>query len=238
MRPSKPTEPDPTLVDGADPVGRTPAWRTLSDALLAGFCHELGGRASAFVSIAHLATRETVRTGFVLNEIERESERLARLASLLRVLPRHESLGPRAVSLTAAVQEALELARYHHGLRAIELSAELAPSLPAVRVDKNAFTQSLLILLAATARRALTLGHARLRVTATQEEADVVVRLDSVADAHQDWGLSSWMDAPPPVVDPVSLETVRERWARDQVSVQELEEGNGFELRLPRSTKG
>ena len=31
-----------------DPVGGTPAWQSLSDGLLAGFCHELGGRASAF----------------------------------------------------------------------------------------------------------------------------------------------------------------------------------------------
>lgn len=231
MRVQKEREMD-SIPSAGDPVGGTPAWQSLSDGLLAGFCHELGGRASAFASIAHLANRDSMRAGFVVGEIERESERLIRLANLLRVLPRHEGQGLRTTALEPSVTEALELARYHHGLRAIELESALGSDLPAVRVDRNLLMQSLLLLVAATARHAFGEGRDRVRVSGSRDGDTVIVRIEAPSGARQDWGLSPWLDTPPPTVDPTSLAAFRDRWARDGGALDALPDG-GYRLALP-----
>ena len=213
-------------------VGTTNAWLTLSDGLLAGFCHELGGRASAFVSLAHLATRESVRAGFVVEEIERESEQLARLANLLRVLPRHAPDRPRPVSLRATLVEAVELARYHHGLRAIEFELDLDDDLPAFRVDRNAFIQSLLILIAASARKATLLHKDTLRFVARTEGEGIRLDIESLARASRDSGPATWLDTPPPEIDDTSLDVVRERWKEKGCRLTASDDGFAMELPL------
>lgn len=222
---------------GTDPefnsIGATTAWLTLSDGLLAGFCHELGGRASAFVSLAHLATRESVRAGFVVQEIERESEQLARLANLLRVLPRHASDRPRPVSLRTTLVEAVELARYHHGLRAIEFELDLDDDLPAFRVDRNAFIQSLLILIAASARKATLLHRDTLRFVGRTQGEGIRLTIESLARVARDSGPATWLDTPPPEVDETSLDVVRERWSEKGCHLTVSDDG--FELKLPLS---
>ena len=130
--------------------------------LVGGVAHELNNPLSAIRSFAQLMLMDerTADDRESLETMRHEAERAARIVADLRLLARQTHAPARehaAVDLNDVVRHVLKLRRYALATQNVELRAELAADLPAVRGDRGELEQVLLNLVV-NAEQALRTG--------------------------------------------------------------------------------
>ncbi|HEY6824754.1 MAG TPA: ATP-binding protein [Steroidobacteraceae bacterium] len=148
--------------------------------MAAGVAHELNQPLTAIANYAHACERllsrpqsdsESLREA--LRQITAQTSRAAEILRRLRALARSQQAEHAPASLNTLVTELYELLQTDAIVHGVELTLDLAPRLPEVRVDPGQIQQALLNLvrnsLDALAGRAASGGHITIRTALTAE---------------------------------------------------------------------
>ena len=133
-------------------AGADAARRALAGSLVSGLAHDLNGRLGALLGVAHLARSSTPMDEELLGVLDEQIRRLRESVGLLRTVPLAEARhAPRAMRLADAVANAVRLYRCRSGpdLATLQVVAEAEGESPVVRIAPAAFTEALLLAIAA-----------------------------------------------------------------------------------------
>jgi signal transduction histidine kinase len=133
-------------------AGTEAARRALAASLVSGLAHDLNGRLGALLGIAHLARSASPLDEDLLTVLDDQIRRLCESVGLLRTVPLAEARhAPRPMSLADAVTGAVRLYRCRSGpdLATLQVAAEKEGESPVVRIAPAAFTEAMLLAVAA-----------------------------------------------------------------------------------------
>jgi hypothetical protein len=152
-------------------------WRQLGDGLLRGIGHELNNRIGAVRAVAQVLTADGEPSPLEAALIA-ETERLQRVADLLRLLPRRAA-EPEAVQVADLVPELFALLELHSEWPDIRYRWEVEGEPLPVRVEPSTLLHALGIVMLAAAERA-DRTHGRtvaVRCRGTERELELEVRV-------------------------------------------------------------
>lgn len=129
------------------------ARRELAASLVAGIAHDLNGRLAALLGVAHLARSSAPMDDELLSVLDDQIRRLRESVLLLRSVPISDPRAAvREVPLAEAVSAAVRLYRCRSGPELATVHIAQVGEAPAVQVVPPAFTEALLLALAALER--------------------------------------------------------------------------------------
>jgi signal transduction histidine kinase len=164
------------MMDGSNGgILASEGWRSVSDRLIAGLCHELNDRISALAGIVHIARMEAALDPAMIQLLDGELARLEEASRLLRALPDDGGAGPEPVHLPELIPLILGLHRHHNGLEEVPIDVDGEPGSPPVVARWSHLSKALLVLLAAAARAAAPAGRVRLQYRG--EGGDLLLRI-------------------------------------------------------------
>ncbi|HEY8484269.1 MAG TPA: hypothetical protein VIL13_06650 [Longimicrobiales bacterium] len=153
-------------------------WRSLSDGVVAGICHDLTGRLTALSGIVYLGRLEGRIDGEIAKQIEAELDRLELSIRLLRLLRegggRLEPIQP--LELVGTV---LRLFQRHRDLGHLEVEVRSdGADLPPVMARWAELCKAVLVVVVGAAREARAAGATRLALEVRGEGGVVVLALE------------------------------------------------------------
>jgi len=166
-------------------------WSRLYEGLVAGLAHDLAGRASALHSLALVGRRGAPSEDFVLDELEAETAKLARLGEAVRALA--DGAGahgaePSGVDLGTLLPGVIDVLRLHDRFDGDELRAEISPPAWSARAPAAELTRLFLLLAADVASR----GRGVIRVLPENVGSTSSVTTEiRIADSGTDMGLGA-----------------------------------------------
>ena len=211
-------------------IAVSPAWRAVSDALIAGLCHELNGRVSALGGIVHIGRLDGELDESLIQMLHAELASLEDLSRFLRMLPDDGAAGPEPVDLEERLPLVAALFSRHNRLGHLPLRLAAQAGTRPVLVRWACFCKALLVLLEVVARRAAA-GGGRVVLGCEPGEKGALVRLfiepDELAEAEPFGGAEVLARGPAPDAENAARAMLR------AAGGELLEDGDGFGLSLP-----
>jgi hypothetical protein len=148
-------------------------WTALAAAIAGGLGHELNGRVTSLLGIAHVARLSGALEAGLLGDLEEEVQRLKRATVLLRRLPFFASAGLRLDRVADVVRDAI-LLNGLGGYSDVILQSDGDGDSPPILLASPIFAKALLLLFAAS-RRSRPDAVREVRVLATVNQTQVVL---------------------------------------------------------------
>ena len=156
-------ETSPTNREPWIPALSRAGWELVVDRVIHGLCHDFTGRASALRGLHYLMEEGDPDAATLTPLLAQEVESLDRTIGLLRLLP-DDSTGADLLAPGEVLESLARLVRSQRGLEDVDVTVEIGPGAPAVRIDRTLFIRSLLLLLTGAAEGALLEGGRRIVV--------------------------------------------------------------------------
>jgi len=135
------------------------AWAATGDGILRGLNHALSNRIVTLRTLAEFVGAAQERGEQLGRTLSEEVERLEELLENIRMLPADDALKPEPIQLSELLGEVVALHQYHVDFRNVQCTVIGDPDTLPVLTSRPAFTRTLLILLTAAKRAALSRGE-------------------------------------------------------------------------------
>jgi signal transduction histidine kinase len=176
---------------GSGMLEATDGWRGLLGSLIRGIGHDLNGRLTALMGVAHLARSAGSLDPELLSVLDDQIGRLNESVAMLRSVPFDTSGDAQLTRIVDIVPPVTELYRCRAGADFATLTIGGDSGAPPLEVSIDRLSGALLLLLAAAERGPG--GHARsLGVRFGHEGSNVWVRVESCSEPRQGGDELSW----------------------------------------------
>jgi signal transduction histidine kinase len=163
------------------------AWAATGDGILRGLNHALSNRIVTLRTLAEFVGAAQERGEQLGRTLSEEVERLEELLEKFRMLPADDALKPEPIQLSELLGEVVALHQYHVDFRNVQCTVIGDPDTLPVLTSRPAFTRTLLILLTAAKRAALSRGETTVTLRyggALDEESTTATEVSQPFELH------------------------------------------------------